>query len=177
MALLALIAAIWENAGAGAGGGTSGGAIMASPWVIFHVLVSVITYGVVTTGACAALAGLLRESALKNKTSSAFTQRLPSMADCDALQIKLLWTGEMVLGLGLITGMAASFTTDGWLIHFGHKTVLALLAFVIIGVLLVVHRKSGVRGRQAARLTLAAYLMLSLAYPGVKFVTDVLMAS
>ncbi len=171
MALLALIAAVWENAGAG------GGVSITSPWVIFHVLVSVITYGVVTTGACAALAGLLRERALKNKTSTAFTGRLPSMADCDALQIRLLSIGGIVLGLGLITGMAASFANDGWLLHFDHKTILALLAFAIIGVLLVMHRKSGVRGRQAARLILAAYLLLSLAYPGVKFVTDVLMTS
>lgn len=170
MALLALIAAIWENAGAG-------GTVIINPWVIFHVLVSVITYGVVTTGACAALAGLLRERALKNKTSSAFTGRLPSMADCDSLQIKLLYMGEIVLGLGLITGMAASFTKDGWLIHFDHKTILALLAFVIIGILLMVHHKSGVRGRQVARMILAAYLLLTLAYPGVKFVTDVLMSS
>jgi len=33
-----------------------------------------------------------------------------------------------------------------------------------------------VRGRQAARGILLAYLLLTLAYPGVKFVTDVLMS-
>jgi ABC-type uncharacterized transport system permease subunit len=33
----------------------------------------------------------------------------------------------------------------------------------------------GIRGKRVARLALLAYLLLTLAYPGVKFVTDVLM--
>ncbi len=36
--------------------------------------------------------------------------------------------------------------------------------------------QTGIRGRRAARWALLAYLLLTLAYPGVKFVTDVLMA-
>jgi ABC-type uncharacterized transport system permease subunit len=42
--------------------------------------------------------------------------------------------------------------------------------------LLVAHYRSGMRGRRAARVVLLAYLLLTLGYPGVKFVTDVLMA-
>ncbi len=173
MALLALIATIWDNAGAL----PQETPFNSNPWVLFHVLVSVITYAVVTTGACAALAGYLRERSLKNKQPTSFTQKLPSMADCDTLQLKLLSFAELVLGLGLITGMAASLNKDGFLLHFDHKTVLAVLAFVVIGVLLIAQRKSGVRGQQVTRLILAAYLLLTLAYPGVKFVTDVLLSS
>jgi len=87
-----------------------------------------------------------------------------------------LTLGEMVLALGLITGVAASVAHGGDAIPTDHKTVFAILAFVVIGVLLLVHKRTGVRGRQAARLVLAAYLLLTLAYPGVKFVTDVLLS-
>jgi ABC-type uncharacterized transport system permease subunit len=38
------------------------------------------------------------------------------------------------------------------------------------------HYRSGLRGRRAARVVLVAYLLLTLAYPGVKFVTDVLLS-
>jgi ABC-type uncharacterized transport system permease subunit len=41
--------------------------------------------------------------------------------------------------------------------------------------LLILHHYSGLRGRRAARLVLLAYLLLTLAYPGVKFVTDILL--
>ena len=39
-----------------------------------------------------------------------------------------------------------------------------------------VRKRRGVRGRRAARVVLLAYLLMTLGYPGVKFVTDVLMA-
>jgi ABC-type uncharacterized transport system permease subunit len=44
----------------------------------------------------------------------------------------------------------------------------------VIGILLLARYRNGIRGRRAARLALLAYLLLTLAYPGVKFVTDVL---
>jgi ABC-type uncharacterized transport system permease subunit len=46
----------------------------------------------------------------------------------------------------------------------------------VIGGLLIARYSRGIRGRQAARLALLAYLLLALAYPGVKFVTDVVLA-
>jgi len=81
---------------------------------------------------------------------------------------------ELVLGAGIVTGMTLQYFTTGRLLAFDHKTVLTLLAFAVIGVLLVLQLRSGLRGRRAARLVLAAYLLLTLAYPGVKLVTDVL---
>ena len=65
-------------------------------------------------------------------------------------------------------------SATGDLATFDHKTVLSVLTFVIIGVLLLLNRGSGLRGRRAARIVLLAYLLIALAFPGVKFVTDVL---
>jgi ABC-type uncharacterized transport system permease subunit len=56
-----------------------------------------------------------------------------------------------------------------------HKVLLSLLAFVVLVVLLVTHRLTGMRGRRAARWVLAGYLLLTLGYSGVKFVKDVLL--
>lgn len=170
MAVLALTAVIWENAG------QSAPETLDNLWIVFHIAISVLTYAVATVAACAALAAFLKERALKNKSQSPLVQRLPSVSDCDTLQVGLLTLGEMVLALGLITGIAASVAHGRTAFPTDHKTVFAVLAFVIIGILLLVHRRTGVRGRQAARLVLAAYLLLTLAYPGVKFVTDVLLA-
>lgn len=170
MAILAFIAVIWENAGQG------GPESLDNPWIIFHILISVLTYAVATTAACAAFAAYLKERALKNKSQSPLIQRLPSVSDCDTLQVGLLILGEMVLALGLVTGIAASVVHGGDVLPTDHKSVFAFLAFIVIGILLYIHKRSGVRGRQAARLVLAAYLLLTLAYPGVKFVTDVLIS-
>jgi ABC-type uncharacterized transport system permease subunit len=49
-----------------------------------------------------------------------------------------------------------------------------LLAFALIVGVLVLHRLTGLRGRAAARWVLGASLAMFLAYPGVKFVSEVL---
>ncbi len=62
------------------------------------------------------------------------------------------------------------------LLVLDHKTVFSLLAFLVIGILLLLHRISGLRGRRAARIALLAYLLLTLAYPGVKVVTQIILS-
>ena len=94
--------------------------------------------------------------------------------DSEALELQMLRAAESVLGLGILTGMATLYFETGRVMAFDHKTLFSLLAFVIIAVLLVMRTRTGVRGRQAARFVLLAYLLLTLGYPGVKFVTDVL---
>ena len=145
-------------------------------WVHSHILVSVATYSVVTVAAIAALGAFLQERALKRKRPTALTRRLPAVAECESLVVRLLALGEIVLALGLATGMAIQYEETGVLIELTHKSVLTVAAFLVIGILLIAHYGSGVRGRSAARLVLLAYLLLTLGYPGVKFVTDVVMA-
>jgi len=101
---------------------------------------------------------------------------LPPMADSEQLQGRLLIASEIVLGLGLATGMSVLYFEQGILFRFDHKTVLSVATFVVIGGLLIAHAATGVRGRRAARLVLLAFLLLTLGYPGVKFVTDILVS-
>ena len=144
-------------------------------WVVLHIGVSVVTYGLVTISAVAALAAFLQERALKSKRPTKLTHKLPSVTDCEFITVRLLGWGEAILGLGLATGMATSYHVSGALLTFDHKTVLSILAFAVIGALLYAHHKTGMRGRKAARIVLLAYLLLTLGYLGVKVVTSVLM--
>ncbi|HEY4636208.1 MAG TPA: cytochrome c biogenesis protein CcsA, partial [Rhodospirillales bacterium] len=117
----------------------------------------------------------LQDRALKLKRPTAMTRVLPSVADCEDLLVRLLVLGEIVLAIGLMTGMAVQMRETGHLLKFDHKTVLTVAAFAVIGGLLIAHFKTGLRGRMAARIVLLGYLLLTLGYPGVKFVTDVMM--
>ncbi|EWY42270.1 cytochrome C biogenesis protein [Skermanella stibiiresistens SB22] len=143
-------------------------------WVDIHIIVSVTTYALLTLSAVAALAAFLQERALKEKRPSALTRMLPPMADSEQLQGRLLVASEIVLGMGLATGMSVLYFEQGILFRVDHKTVLSVATFVVIGGLLIAHAATGVRGRRAARFVLLAFLLLTLGYPGVKFVTDVL---
>lgn len=145
-------------------------------WIEIHILVSVTTYGLLTNAAIAGFAVFLQERALKRRQPGPLTSSLPAVADAERLQIQLLTASGVVLGVGLLTGVASQFAETGSLLELTHKTVLAFTAFLVIAVLLLVHHRTGLRGRRAARFVLLAYLLLTLAYPGVKFVTDVLLA-
>ena len=148
----------------------------ADAWLVAHIITAVITYGLCTVAAVAGAAVFLQERALKRRRPTAFTRMLPAVADAERLEVRLLAASEVVLGIGIATGISELYVTSGQFFDLSHKTLLALLAFLVIGVLLLLHYRSGLRGRRAARFVLLAYLLLTLAYPGVKFVTDVLLA-
>jgi ABC-type uncharacterized transport system permease subunit len=150
--------------------------VNSATWLAVHIVMSVATYGLATIAAVAGFAGWLQERALKSRKSSAFLQTLPAVADGERLLQGLLAGAEIVLGIGVVSGMATQYLMSGRLLVFDHKTLLSLLAFVVIGALLLLHWRTGLRGRQAIRLVLTAYLLLTLAYPGVKFVKDILLA-
>jgi len=170
--LLGILASIWQQ-----GDGGRPLAAPPGPWIQVHIGVSVVTYALLTLAAVAGLGVLLQERALKAKRPTALTRVLPSVADGEAMQQRLLLASAVVLGLGLLTGMAMEYLERGILLEFDHKTLFVILSFAVICAALVAHYRSGVRGRRAAHYVLLAYLLLTLGYPGVKFVTDVLMAA
>lgn len=144
-------------------------------WLVLHAAVSILTYAVATVGAVAAAAGFIQQRALKSKAPTAFSHKLPSLSDCDRLQSRLLGLSALALGIGLVSGTATSLAREGIWFSLDHKTILGALAFIMISSLLIANRRGGVRARQVGRGALAAYLLLTLAYLGVKFVTDVLL--
>lgn len=143
-------------------------------WLLLHVGASVLTYALLTIGAIAGVAVLMQERALRRKRRSPLVERLPSMADCERLEVALVAASEFILGIDILTGMAIEYFSSGVLLVFDHKTIFVLSAFVVIGALLAGHFLIGIRGRRAARFVLLGYLLVTLGYPGVKFVSDVL---
>ncbi len=144
-------------------------------WIDFHILVSVVAYGLMTVGAVAGLAVVLQERALKSKRPGPLTRMLPSVADAEELQVRLLGASVFVLGIGILSGMTTEWLETGRLLVLSHKIAFTLATFAVLAVLLLAHYRTGLRGRRAARWVLVAWLLLTLAYPGVKFVTDVLL--
>lgn len=169
--ILGVIATIWSQAPE-----QPLPADLPSGWFEVHISFSVLAYALFTIAAVAGLGVFLQEWALKRKRPGALTRLLPSFADAEDLQTRLLVASEVILGAGIVTGIATQYAEDGSLVSFEHKTLFALLAFVVIGLLLGADRLGGVGGRRAARVALLGYLLLTLAYPGVKFVTDVLLS-
>ena len=145
-------------------------------WLQVHIGVSLVTYALITVAAAAAVAIWFKERTLRRHTVPDWIDAIPSVAGGERLQRRLLLAAEIILGAGLLTGAATTLGAEGQLIVLDHKTVLSIAAFVVLGLLLFLQSGSGLRGRRASRIVLIAYLLITLAFPGVKFVTDVLLA-
>jgi hypothetical protein len=65
-------------------------------WLIAHVLMALVAYGLLTLAAVAGLAVFLQERALKTKRPTGFTRRLPSIAEGEALLANLLMASGTV---------------------------------------------------------------------------------
>lgn len=165
--LLAIVALVWQRAP------ERPMAPANHAWLEIHIVVSVATYALATLAAVTGLSVFLQERAMKLRQPTALTRHLPSIADGELLLVRLLMVAGAVLLLDLLTGMSIQYLKAGTLMRLEHKTLLSLLSFFVIVGLLAAHYRSGVRGRRAARYVLLGYLLLTLAYPGVKFVTDV----
>ncbi len=144
-------------------------------WLDLHIVIAVSVIGVLTVTAVTALSVALQERALKTKSIGPLSKLLPSVNEAEHLSDLLLVVVQILLGIGLISGMAIEYYETGHLLVFDHKTLLSVSAFVLIGILQIGHRVCGVRGRVAARVVLTVYLLIMLASPGVKFVTQVLL--
>jgi ABC-type uncharacterized transport system permease subunit len=149
--------------------------ILSGAWFSLHVILAIASYATLTLAAIAGTAVLLQERALKRRAHLGWAGRtLPPLAEAEGMQIRLLAWSAGLMAAALATGAANEVIETGQLLAFTHKILLALLAFVLIVALLLLHHRTGLRGRLAARWLLAGYLLLLLAYPGVKFVKDVL---
>ena len=143
-------------------------------WLVAHMGAAILSYGFITLGAIASGAIILRERALKQRKRSRLTDRLPSISTTEKTEIFGLATAEIVLGLAIIFGIGAEYAASGSFFQITHKSLLTLITFAVIAVLLWLHLQKGIRGRLVARISLMVYLLISLSYPGVKFVGDVL---
>jgi ABC-type uncharacterized transport system permease subunit len=149
-------------------------AVAPGAWFAGHVLLAIAAYAALTLAALAAYGVLLEERAFKARADGWSTRVLPPLAETEALQNALLKLAAILLLLALATGAANEFLAIGRALEFNHKILLSFLGFGVVLVLLVLHHRTGLRGRKAARWLLTGYLLLTLAYPGVKFVREIL---
>ena len=100
---------------------------------------------------------------------------LPPLLSLERVVFGLIAAAFAVLTLTLGLGIAYSEAFLGRAMRFEHKTVFVVLSWLIFGLLLAGRWRYGWRGRTALRWTLTGFVLLMLAYPGSRFVLEVLL--
>ena len=146
----------------------------------WHVVVAVLAYSTLTIAAFHAVLMALQEARLHTRAAgggwlgSALDQ-LPALLTMEKLLFRVIWIGFILLSLTVLSGVVFSEQLFGRALRLDHKSVFALLSWLLFAALLAGRRYQGWRGKTALRFTLAGFATLALAYVGSRFVLEVVL--
>ena len=155
---------------------------VSDPWFKGHFIVATISVGLLSLAALHAMLMSIQDRALHrqlavtpNSRISHWLEDLPPLMAMESLLFNLLYVGVALLSLTVFSGLLFSQTLFGKPLVFDHKTIFALISWLLFSGLLIARWRVGLRGRVAVRWVLSAYTALLLAYVGSRFVLEVIL--
>jgi ABC-type uncharacterized transport system permease subunit len=134
-----------------------------------------LAYSLLTLAALHAMLMAVAERQLHSGRISRTVASLPPLMTMETLLFRLIAIAFVLLTLTLGSGIVFSESLFGQAFRLDHKTVFAIISWLLFGALLFGRRVWGWRGRVALRWTLAGFIALLLAYMGSRFVVEVLL--
>lgn len=138
-----------------------------------HLVLAIIAYSLVSVAAVQAVVLAYQERQLRRKRLAGAIRTLPPLQTMETLLFQLIGAGFFLLSLAIVSG--AMFVDNLFGRGIGHKTVLSVIAWLILGILLWGRWRFGWRGRVAIRWSLGGFFALMLAYFGSKFVLELIL--
>ncbi len=137
-----------------------------------HLLLSVVAYAILTMAALYAVMQLRLDYALRNKKMGVFIQAMPSLADIsNYLFVHVRWA-TWLLGLSILTGLTWQWLEMQHFAILNHKVLLAIFAWIMLFTLNHLRTKASWHHHRASQMVLVAYVVLMLAYFGVKIIQN-----
>jgi ABC-type uncharacterized transport system permease subunit len=148
-------------------------AILLAPSMQLHVLISILAYSLLAVAALQAALMGYQNWQLKHKHQNILMRTFPPLQSMEALLFELIWAGELMLTLSLLSGFI--FYEDFFAQKLMHKVVFSVVAWVFFGLLLWGRQVQGWRGKTAIRWTWAVFGAIVLGYVGSKVVLEFLL--
>jgi ABC-type uncharacterized transport system permease subunit len=135
-----------------------------------HVLISLMSYGLLTVGAIVAIYAMIQEKRLHSGQLSTVNNLFAPLETTEKLLFGITGAGFVGLAIAIISGL--TFVDDVFAQHLAHKTAFSLLALFVFGTLLAGRFYAGWRGARAVKLYLGGFLLLCVAYFGVRIILE-----
>ena len=146
-------------------------AAVAIAWQVrAHVLIALLSYGLLTVGAIVAVFALIQERRLQAAKLSSVNQLFAPLETTEKLLFIVAASGFAGLTLAIASG--STFVNDLMEQHLAHKFGLSLLAWLVFGILLAGRFLRGWRGKRAVQLYLGGFALLCLAYFGSRIILE-----
>jgi ABC-type uncharacterized transport system permease subunit len=136
----------------------------------FHIAMATTAFAFLTIGAALAVSQVVVDRRLRSRRPLGILRILTPLESLESGCFYSILAGFLLLTLALVSG--AFFVENLFAQHLVHKVVLAIVAWIVFGVLLLGRWRFGWRGRKALRWTLAGYVLLGLSYFGSKLVLE-----
>lgn len=157
----------------------------ASPLFKLHFIIANMAYGLLAIAAFHAVLMQMVERRLhqlkRPRETDPYHWRarwldtLPPLLTLESLLFRLITAGFLLLTLTVFSGVWFSEALFGRAFQWDHKTVFALLSWLMFAGILLGRWCWGWRGRTALRWVIASFVILLLAYVGSRFVLEVLL--
>lgn len=132
----------------------------AQPVLLAHILLSLLGLSILGVASVQAIFIAWQLHRLHQKAP--LWLQMPSLESMESCLFHLLWAGFIVITAGL--GIGFTYLDNLFAPHYFTKTMLSILAWLVIGTLLWGHHRYGWRGRLAVKSTLTGVLVLFIAY-------------
>jgi ABC-type uncharacterized transport system permease subunit len=138
-----------------------------------HVLLSMLSYGLLALAAVQAILLAVQDHHLRHRHLRGFVRGLPPLETMESLLFEMIAAGFVLLTFALLTGFG--LLQDIFAQRLVHLTVLSTIGWLVFGTLLLGRFRYGWRGRTAIVLTLTGFLILILAFFGSKAVVELIL--
>jgi cytochrome c-type biogenesis protein CcsB len=140
--------------------------VLDSAWRPVHVVLAILGDAVFALAFSASLLYLLQERRLKSRRGG-LLRHFPSLETLDRLNYACLKWGLILLTLGIVSGVVWAHTAWDRFWSSDPKLILSVVIWGIYVVLLQGRMTAGWRGRWAATLTIAGFVVIVLSLIGV----------
>jgi len=145
-----------------------------TPWAVAHAASMILGGACVLAAAAAAFLYLLADKQLKQKRLAKIVGRMPTLSRLEHMNVLGLQGAFVLLGFGLVSGFVLAsvkaamleMNLSDWLTD--PKTVLVLVAWVLLGVLLGLRQTGSLKGRAVAYATMVVVFLILFAMAGTR---------
>jgi len=141
--------------------------VLKGSWALIHVMLSLMGEALFALAFLAGLMYLLQDSLIRKKRVYSFSRILPSLRDLDRINnISILW-GFFLLTFGIIAGSVWARTVWGSQWHWDPKLISTVFVWIVYALLVHQRIAIGWKGRKAAVLSIAAFIIILVTFIGV----------
>jgi cytochrome c-type biogenesis protein CcsB len=143
--------------------------LLQSYWLGIHAVFAFMSNAAFALAFGVGLMYLVQERHVKSKRLGGLFERLPSLQTLDEINYRLITWGFPLLTLAIISGALWAQSTLGSYWNRDPRETLSLITWLIYAIILHARLIAGWRGRRAALMSMLGFLIILIAFFGIKF--------